>query len=327
MTIGFTDMKEAIEQYIGKALGQSLQLTPLPVDKDLPMFYSSQYEFFSGTLSNVDCVFCVERDNMRTTPLNIRKRLAFLTGHFHREVVYCAEHLEFHATQKMMAYGIPFIVPGKRLFLPFLAVALKASMRRRLIAREDFSTYAQLVVLGVLLHKLPPSPSIREVEQAFNCSHPSAVNALQELEQFDLGKKQKRQGMDEQEFCFNESGRALWDACQDYLVNPCKRNVGVVEMPAGLHSVKAGTNALAERTMLGEALPETYAVTLTAFRKGKYEVIPPDEADIVLQLWRYRPDVLGDGAIDPLSLALSLRGESDERVQMAIDEMLEELQW
>ena len=25
----------------------------------------------------------------------------------------------------------------------------------------------------------------------------------------------------------------------------------------------------------------------------------PAEADIVLQLWRYRPDVLGDGAIDP----------------------------
>ncbi|MBP5638553.1 MAG: hypothetical protein J6X55_03680, partial [Victivallales bacterium] len=252
---------------------------------------------------------------------------AFLTGHFHREVVYCAGRLEFHATQKMMAYGIPFIVPGKGLFLPFLAVALKASMRRRLIAREDFSTYAQLVVLGVLLHKLPPSPSIREVEQAFGCSHPSAVNALQELEQFDLGKKQKRQGMDDQEFCFNQSGRVLWDACQDYLVNPCKRNVGVVEMPAGLHSVKAGANALAERTMLGEALPETYAVSLTAFRKGKYEAIPPAEADIVLQLWRYRPDVLGDGVIDPLSLALSLRGESDERVQMAIDEMLEELQW
>ena len=102
----------------------------------------------------------------------------------------------------------------------------------------------------------------------------------------------------------------------------------MVKMPAGLHSVKAGAKALAERTMLGDALPETYAVSLTAFRKGKYEVIPPDEADIVLQLWRYRPNVLGDdGAIDPFSLALSLRGETGERVQMAIEEMLEELQW
>ncbi len=110
-------------------------------------------------------------------------------------------------------------------------------------------------------------------------------------------------------------------------MNPCKRNVGVVEMMVGLHSVNAGSNALAERTILGGALPETYAISLTAFRKGKYEVIPPDEADIVLQLWRYRSNVLGDGTIDPLSLALSLWGDTDKRVQMAIDEMLEELQW
>jgi len=320
-------MKKAIEQYIEKALGLSLQLRLFPVGKDLPMFYSSQYEFFSGQLSNVDCVFCIEKDNTRTTPLNIRKRLAFLTGHFQREVVYCPRRLEFHATQKMMTYGIPFIVPDKGLFLPFLAVALKTTMRRRLIARADFSSYAQLVVLGVLLHKLPPSPSIREVEQAFGCSHPSAVYALQELVQFDLGKKQKRQGTADQEFCFHQSGRALWETCQDFLVNPCKRKVGMVKMPVGMNYVKAGANALAERTMLGEALPETYAVSLTAFRKGKYDVIPPDEADIVLQLWRYRPDILGNGAIDPLSLALSLREETDERVQMALGEMLEELPW
>ena len=79
--------------------------------------------------------------------------------------------------------------------------------------------------------------------------------------------------------------------------------------------------------MLAEAPPETYAVGMTEFWKGKYDAISADEADIVLQLWRYRPDILGDGAIDPLSLALSLRGESDERVQMALDEMMEDFQW
>lgn len=62
-------------------------------------------------------------------------------------------------------------------------------------------------------------------------------------------------------------------------------------------------------------------------RQRRSRPSPPAEAGIVLQLWRYRPDVLSDGVIDPFSLALSLRGESDERVQMAIDEMLEELQW
>ena len=320
-------MKEAVEQYISKALGQTLLLTPMPVGTALPMFYTSQYDFCSGVLSGVECVFCFEKEGKRTTPLNIRKRLAFLTGQFQREVVYCADALEFHATQQMMTYGIPFIVPGKALFLPFLAVALKSTMHRRLMDRERFSTYAQLVVLGVLLHKLPPAPSIREVERTFGCSHPSAVYALKELEQFGLGKKQARQGAGDLEFRFSQSGRALWEACQDYLVNPCKRTVGVMDMPGGVKAFKAGANALAERTMLAEVPPEMCAVGMTEFRKGNYEAIPADEADIVLQLWRYRPDILGDGAIDPLSLALSLRGESDERVQMALDEMMEDFQW
>ena len=135
-------MKEAVEQYISKALGQTLLLTPMPVGTALPMFYTSQYDFCSGVLSGVEYVFCFEKEGKRTTPLNIRKRLAFLTGHFQREVVYCADALEFHATQQMMTYGIPFIVPGKALFLPFLAVALKSTMRRRLMDWESFSTYA-----------------------------------------------------------------------------------------------------------------------------------------------------------------------------------------
>lgn len=320
-------MKEAIEHYIHKALGQRLLLTPMSVDTALPMFYTSQYGFCSGVLSDVECVFCLEKEGMRTTPLNIRRRLAFLTGHFQREVVYCAEALEFHAAQQMMAYGIPFIVPGKALFLPFLALALRSTMRRRLMERECFSTYAQLVVLGVLLRKLPPAPTIRDVEQTLGCSHPSAVYALKELEQFGLGKKQARQGTGDLAFHFSPSGRALWETCQDYLVNPCRRTVGVRDVPVGVKAFKAGANALADRTMLAEASPETYAVSMAAFRKGNYEVIPVEEADIVLQLWRYRPDILGDGAIDPLSLSLSLKCEADERVQTALDEMMEAFQW
>ena len=94
-----------------------------------------------------------------------------------------------------------------------------------------------------------------------------------------------------------------------------------------LATSKAGANALAENTMLSEALPEIYAASLTDFRKGNYEIVLADEADIVLQLWRYRPNILGESGIDPLSLAISLKDDKDERVQMAIDELLEGFQW
>ena len=226
-----------------------------------------------------------------------------------------------------MARGIPFIVPGKGLSLPFLAVVLKTTIQRRPLAGERLSTFAQLVILGVLLHKLPMPLSIKEIEKVLRCSHASAVNALLELEQLGFGEKEKTQDGKGVEFHFKLKGHELWEAGQNYFVNPCKRQVGIVEKPQNIPLFKAGTNALADVTMLSEASPEIYAALLMDFRKNGCEFVLLDSADIVLQLWRYRPNMLGNNGIDPLSLALSLKDESDERVQMAIDEMLETFQW
>ena len=319
-------MKEAIEQFIDKTLGQKAVLRKMTVDNELPMFYNSLYDFYASTLSDVDCVFCVDKGAGHSSPLKLQKQQAFLNGFFHKHVIYCVKSLEFHAAERMIARGIPFIVPGKGLSLPFLAVVLKTTIQRRPLAGERFSTFAQFVILGVLLHKLPMPLSIKEIEKVLGCSHASAVNALLELEQLGFGEKKKTmQG--NMEFHFKLQGRELWEASQNYFVNPCKRQVGIMEKPIGIPLFKAGANALAERTMLSEALPEVYAASLTDFRKGDYEIVLPDSTDIVLQLWRYRPNILGDNGIDPLSLALSLKDESDERIQMAVEEMLEDFQW
>ena len=45
-----------------------------------------------------------------------------------------------------------------------------------------------------------------------------------------------------------------------------------------------------------------------------------------LELWRYDPGKLSEGnCVDPLSLALSLQNDQDERVEMAVEEMLEKI--
>ena len=43
-------------------------------------------------------------------------------------------------------------------------------------------------------------------------------------------------------------------------------------------------------------------------------------------MWRYNPHLLSkEDKVDELSLALSLRDDADERVEAAVDEMLEKL--
>ncbi len=46
------------------------------------------------------------------------------------------------------------------------------------------------------------------------------------------------------------------------------------------------------------------------------------------QLWSHNPALLdGTGAVDPLSLTLSLQDNPDERIQLALDELKEQLPW
>jgi hypothetical protein len=53
-----------------------------------------------------------------------------------------------------------------------------------------------------------------------------------------------------------------------------------------------------------------------------------DEGTCRLQLWRYDPALFADGKrVDPFSLYLSLRQHTDERIESALDEMMEKLAW
>jgi hypothetical protein len=47
-----------------------------------------------------------------------------------------------------------------------------------------------------------------------------------------------------------------------------------------------------------------------------------------IEIWKYDPELLArKGVVDPLSLYLSLKNIKDERVEMALDTLLEKFQW
>ena len=59
------------------------------------------------------------------------------------------------------------------------------------------------------------------------------------------------------------------------------------------------------------------------------EISPnPEEAQLQLEVWRYDPQILTEEeTVDPFSLYLSLKETEDERIESALTEMMEKLQW
>ena len=52
------------------------------------------------------------------------------------------------------------------------------------------------------------------------------------------------------------------------------------------------------------------------------------EGMVDVQLWRYETGIVGKSlTVDPLSLWLSLRDDKDVRVQIALEELMEQVRW
>ncbi|MBC8490626.1 MAG: MarR family transcriptional regulator, partial [Bacteroidetes bacterium] len=56
------------------------------------------------------------------------------------------------------------------------------------------------------------------------------------------------------------------------------------------------------------------------------------EGRYYLEVWKYNPNTLAEGIteesnVDPLSLFLSLRDMQDERIEMALDQIIEKFIW
>jgi hypothetical protein len=48
----------------------------------------------------------------------------------------------------------------------------------------------------------------------------------------------------------------------------------------------------------------------------------------VIEIWRYNPSILSkSGIVDRLSLYLSLKDSKDERIQIELDNMINEIKW
>jgi hypothetical protein len=80
-------------------------------------------------------------------------------------------------------------------------------------------------------------------------------------------------------------------------------------------------------TMLAEPVTTTIAVSVK-LAKENVMVCNKDFGDYRVEVWKYTPSLLTkNNTVDKLSLYLSLRNNEDERVQIELDNMINEMIW
>ena len=123
---------EELERYLEDTLHEPARTYPFEKAPGLPSFLSRMYSLHEGQIAGRRLVFLAAKDNT-ATPANIAKHLALVRHAVDAIVVFVAPSLSAYNRSRLIKRGVPFVVPGRQLYIPDLAMDL----------RERFHTYKE----------------------------------------------------------------------------------------------------------------------------------------------------------------------------------------
>lgn len=132
---------------------------------------------------------------------------------------------------------------------------------------------------------------------------------------------------------FPVRGRLLWAELKDRLRSPVRKVRFVKGSLPETVARLSGASALAFYTGGDEPGARRYAISEAMFnqlRKNSHIELTDvlEEERIEIEVWSYDPCVLSrDGVVDPLSLYLSRRYDTDENIGNILDKILSSIEW
>jgi DNA-binding MarR family transcriptional regulator len=326
------NLAQQFTEYISKVAG--LPVTwGTAVPRALPQYLSQQYALQEVIVGGRAFLGILLTDIENFRPAVFEKHLRQIMRNDISLDAYCliATELPGYTRRRLVERQIPFVVPGQQMSWPELGVAAQARKTARTVVKPEALTPAAQAVLIYSLNgniKAPVTP--KALADQLGYAGMSMTRALDEIEASGLCRV-SREGR-ERLLDFGKDRRTLWQEALPYLRTPVRGTVRIKEdqFPPDLQ-IKAGETALAERSMLAPPKEPVYALGRYNWKKlaERVEQIPVEDVETSrIQLWRYDPALfMKDGHVDPFSLYLSLQDEEDERLELALAEMMEKTVW
>ena len=251
-----------------------------------------------------------------------------------RRVIFVFDRINAYDRKKLIERRLPFLVPGNQLYLPDLGIDLREHFRAPTRTQRALTPAAQVVVLAAVLGRMWINDEMTGTGLAEQLGYTkmTMTRALDELRQHGWVETEGARRFARTHFKLTR--RELWEQARPYLRTPVVRRIYLDEWGTGSEYL-AGESALAQMSMLAPRKQTTWAMTNKQW--GKFEANHPhievpeeskQEAKLEVEIWRYDPALLVDPPqVDPLSLALSLEKVQDERVQLAVDQLIEGIRW
>jgi hypothetical protein len=322
---------KAFEKYSYDVTGISV---PPSIEIDaasLPHFMLDEYDFYRTNIRHKQYVLLIPRTDKEISPATAKKHIDIVKERLHEEVVFICPLVSSYNRRRLIEYKVPFVVPGNQMYLPDLMIDLREHFLSERKTKNQFSPSTQAAVLH-MLYRFRAQPFIpSQLAKKLGYSNMAMTRSFNEIEAAGLGRIdiEGRQRL----LRIPIDRRQFWEKALAYLKTPVLKIAWLRVMPDPLRQVKAGQTALSYYSMLAQPKHGTFAVEKKGwdFYRSQHDIEElkfEEDADFQLQIWSYPPGLFAEeGIADKFSLYLSLNENPDERIQAALEAMMETIAW
>jgi len=317
-----------LKKYFKSTLGIEPKIGILKAEKlkALPLFITNGYTIYSIELFERDFLLIDVKYDFTTNRL--KKHLDIIRKTFNKNIIAVIPQLEAYIRARLIEQKIPFIIPGRQMYLPDLLIDLKEFGNKPKNIPKTLQPAAQLLLLYHLQVETLEGINLKGIAKKLNYNAGTITRAVHYLQNIGLCTLE---GTKDKLLHFNKANKELWAKAEPLMQNPIKKSIyynGVIE---DNNIFKANNNALAHYTNLNDDIIEYYAVKpnyIKLIEGDKLKETAIHEGNICIEEWKYDPNILtNDDFVDPLSLYLCFRNETDERIEMALEQIIEQLAW
>jgi len=324
----------AVHAYLHETLGIAPNLRAWPGAGKLPYFLQDGFEVRELKLLDRQMLLAINKRPEKQGLANVRGQMDKLRQLAGMPVVYVTGALASYERKRLIEQKVPFLVPGNQLYLPDLGIDLREYFRKPPAAPDTaLSPATQALLITVLLRK-PWRAEWQPAEVVSELGYTAMTLSRAVKELTAAGIATLRTEGRARWLHTERTAAETWEHARPMLRSPVKRRVWMLPPPKSRPRPLrlAGLSALARFSMLTEPQWPTYAVGQAEWKaatQAGFETLPePLPGACEWELWHYSPALVRDSdTVDPLSLTLSLQGNQDERVQLALDELKGRFPW
>lgn len=320
---------DQLTKYLGIMFGTAMFLEEYHSYESLPMYLADQYQLLRLQVGADAYILAKPREVVKINITTLKKQIAQLRKYTGMYPVLVLENLRLVQRNALIQGGIAFLVPGKQVYIPQFLMNLTEAENSIEEYGDQFSVAAQVVFIYLLLNRITET-NAHQLSGQLNYSVATINRALKELSYRKLlhttGNATRKQ------YTIPECS-SYWECGRKFLFDPVKQRRYVkMEFP---HNDFQMSNdlALSRLSFLSGKNINYYAGSAQAVKNidkqhllNEYDVF--DHNYCVVEVFRYDPRLLSHTQyIDVISLYAQFRDHRDERVQIEIESLVNDILW